>query len=225
MYRRGLIAAAAAAPALAAAPLVVVELFTSQSCDSCPSADAVLRELAPRRDVLALSWHVTYWNRLGWQDRFSLPEATERQRRYARTVRDSLYGQHQVYTPQMVVQGAVGCVGSNRAMVGAALREAATLPVALTLRGDAGGLEAVVPEGQGRGTLLLVGFDPEHVTPVSSGENRGRTLVHAHVVRSLVELGAWSGAASQLRAPRPAGQSHALLLQGADGRILGAARA
>ena len=130
MLRRHLLATPAilaTGRARAAAPLVVVELFTSQSCSSCPAADALLRELAPRPGVLALSFHVTYWNRLGWRDPFSLPEATERQRRYAATLRDGSVEAGQVYTPQAVVQGAQGLIGSDRRAMAAA-RTAALRP-------------------------------------------------------------------------------------------------
>jgi hypothetical protein len=228
MRRRDLLAAAPAV-ALAgqaqAAQLVVVELFTSQSCDSCPPADAFLRELRDRPDVLVLSWHVTYWNNLGWRDRFSLAEATERQRRYAGTLRGGRYGNGQVYTPQAVVQGVRDAVGSDRPAVLAAMRDAAqTSAVALRLTRDGAGLVAEAPPGAGHGTFWLVGFDREHVTPVASGENRGRTLAHANVVRGVTGLGAWDGAALRIAARPPAGEHAALLLQAADGRILGAAR-
>jgi len=231
MRRRDLLAApaiaaaiAGAAPARAAQP-VVVELFTSQSCDSCPPADALLRELRDRPDVLVLSWHVTYWNNLGWRDPFSLAEATERQRRYATTLRGGPYNGTQVYTPQAVVQGEYDVVGSRREALLAAIGHAARAPsLALRLGRQGDGLLAEVPTGQGRGTLWLVGFDREHSTAVARGENRGRTLAHAHVVRGVANLGAWEGASRQIAAPAPRGEQAALLLQGDDGRILGAAR-
>ena len=228
MRRRTLLAAAPAAAIVTpaqAAGLVVVELFTSQSCDSCPPADALLRELRDRPDVLVLSWHVTYWNNLGWRDRFSLAEATERQRRYAGTLRNRVYADGQIYTPQAVVQGEFDVVGSRRDAGLAAMRSAARNP-ALSLRLSREGTEllAEAPAGTGRGTLWLVGFDREHLTPVASGENRGRTLAHAHVVRGVANLGAWEGAALRIPARAPAGEQAALLLQGSDGRILGAAR-
>src|SRR6266436_9577330 len=111
----GLIAGLYPAAALATERPVVVELFTSQGCSSCPPANAYLNELSKgRRDVLALAFHVTYWDRLGWKDPFSLPAATERQGRYGHRFGDGSY------TPEIVVDGSVGLVGSHRDEVNAA---------------------------------------------------------------------------------------------------------
>jgi hypothetical protein len=113
-----------AGPAAAGAPerLVTVELFTSQGCSSCPPADAYLRELAQNhRDILALAFHVTYWNNLGWRDPFSLEAATERQYVYSRH-----FGKNSVFTPQMVVDGAKSLVGSDRDEAEKAIRSAKT---------------------------------------------------------------------------------------------------
>lgn len=236
MRRRGLMAAglagmaaagsSAGAGAAGAAPgrrPVVVELFTSQGCSSCPPADALLRELAlGRADVLPLAFHVTYWDRLGWPDRFALAAATARQRGYAR-----ISGVGTIYTPQMVVDGVVDVVGSDRPRVLAAIEAAAlraregALSVAVTR--DRDGLAVALGEGTGSGQVLLVGFDPEHRTPVGRGENAGRVLVEANIVRSVTELGPWSGVAWTLRVAAPAGERHAVLVQAADGRMLGAA--
>jgi hypothetical protein len=227
MLRRRLLAAPALllaprAHAVAAGPLVV-ELFTSQGCSSCPPADALLTELSARPDVLPLSFHVTYWDRLGWRDPFSLPEATERQRRYAGTLRGASLGEGQVYTPQVVVQGARDAVGSDRRALLAALEAARPAAVPLVLAADGDNLAIAVGEGAGSGLFWLVGFDRMHSTAVGRGENGGRRLSHSNVVRSLVSLGAWQGRPSRLSAPRPAGERAAVLLQAADGHMLGAA--
>src|ERR1700736_1842766 len=99
-------------PAAAGERPIVVELFTSQGCSSCPPADALLAELAQRPDVIALGFHIDYWDDLGWKDPLSSPAATARQRDYARQ-----FGRRQVYTPQLVVDGAEEAVGSDRAAV------------------------------------------------------------------------------------------------------------
>lgn len=212
--------------AQAARPLVVVELFTSQSCSSCPPADQFLATLAAEEErlaILPLAFHVTYWDRLGWRDRFSLPEATERQRRYAASL-----GLDTVYTPQAVVQGRTHHVGSDRAAMLSAIeraRAAAAGGPALALRRQAEGLEATLAAGAGTGRLWLVGFDPRQVTAVRGGENSGRTLSEAQVVRSLRAVGDWDGGARTLAMPPPAaGERAALLLQAPNGGILAAAR-
>jgi len=127
-FALALVMSASYARADAGAPaLVVVELFTSQGCSSCPPADALLVDLARNRpDVLPLAFHVTYWNRLGWRDPYSLDAATDRQRRYA-----ALLPSNQVYTPQIVVDGSRDVVGSDRDRVLGAIR-AATAKVATT---------------------------------------------------------------------------------------------
>jgi hypothetical protein len=199
---------------------VVVELFTSQGCSSCPPADAFLTDLAhQRRDVLPLAFHVTYWDYLGWKDPYSLDAATARQREYARHL-----GEDGVYTPQMVVDGAKGFVGSSRAEGLSAIAGAARKQVPVSVARDAGSLLIMVGAGVGKARVLLVGFDPTHETPVGRGENRGHTLLESNVVRSLTPIGAWSGSAVTLRQTPPAGDGFAVLLQGEDGRILGAAR-
>jgi hypothetical protein len=211
-----------ALPAAAQPAPVVVELFTSQGCSSCPPADALLTELA-RTDagLLPLDLHVTNWDRLGWRDPYSLPAATGRQRDYSARL-----GLEGVYTPQVVVAGLYQAVGSDRAAVRAAIARAraeapAAVPLAVAAVGA--GLRLHAAAGTGTGTLWLVGYDPRHSTAVAAGENGGRTLQETNVVRALVRAGDWSGAALDAQAPRPAGERVALLLQGADGRILSAA--
>ena len=212
--------AGAAGAAQPAAP-VVVELFTSQSCSSCPPADALLAELArTRMDILALDFHVTYWDRLGWKDPYSLPQATQRQRRYAEQ-----WGRDGVYTPQLVAGGRHQAIGSDRASVLAAITAAAGDGTVTTLRleRDGAGLRLDAGAGHGAGTLLLVGFDPAHTTRVAGGENGGRTLMEVNVVRSIASAGSWRGEPVSLRAALPTGERTAALLQDGDGRILAAA--
>ena len=217
----GLLAlAASSAPSVAAERPVVVELFTSQGCSSCPPADALLSTLADRPGVLALAFHVDYWNRLGWVDPFSSAWATARQSAYA-----ALMGSSQVYTPQAVVDGGRDVVGSDRAALDSAMAEARSDPsVPLTLTASDAALQvAVDPAAPADAVLWLVGFDDRHETPVRRGENAGRTLVDRNVVRSLTRLDGWTPGGG-VTAAKPAGDRTAVLLQAADGRILGAAR-
>jgi len=196
----------------------VVELFTSQSCSACPPADALLTELERTRpDLLVLAYHVTYWDRMGWRDPYSLAAATDRQRTYATRFPDGLY------TPQLVVQGTHEAVGSDRPAVLATIAAARPAPIALTLTNDGAGLRVDAGAGRGRGTVVLVGYDRMHTTRVGGGENGGRTLTESNVVRALIPLGPWDGIPLRLVATRPAGERTAVLLQADDGSILASA--
>jgi hypothetical protein len=211
---------AAAGPTAAAERPVVVELFTSQSCSSCPPAEALLGRLAREHaDVLPLAFHVTYWNHLNWRDPYALPAATARQEAYAARLGGG------AYTPEAVIDGRTG-LGADEAGLRSAIaqaREAApAIPATLSLEGDR--VAAQVGSGRGVGRVLLIGFDPSHTTRVLRGENAGRTIEQANIVRSIHELGPWSGTAATFTAARPEGETAALLLQAEDGRILGAAR-
>ena len=173
---RILVAIAVASGALAVTPPaiagpVVVELFTSQGCSSCPPADAFLADLAGRRDVLALSFHVTYWNGLGWADPYALQAATDRQRVYARH-----FGDDEVYTPEMVVDGASAFVGSRRSVGLAAIARAersARFAAAIGIDRSAGDLVITLRPGAASGDVLLVGFDAHHRTHIGRGEMAG----------------------------------------------------
>src|SRR5271166_4534941 len=209
------------APAGAGERPIVVELFTSEGCSSCPPADALLAELAARPDVLALSFHVDYWDRLGWKDPYSSREATARQHHYA-----TLLDLATVYTPQIVVDGRWQAVGSDRADVEHALdharRDRQEVPIALAL--DHGQAQITLGPGGDRVTasVLLIGFDRRNVTAVQRGENGGRTLVHVDVVRGIEEIAWFNGVASEIEAPiRWHCDRIAAVLQGADGRVLG----
>jgi hypothetical protein len=200
---------------------IVVELFTSEGCSSCPPADALLAELAKRPDVLALSFHVDYWDRLGWKDPFSSAAATRRQQDYA-----ALLGIGSVYTPQIVVDGHWQAVGSDRGEVAHALAAAsnAAMAVPVELKLAAGHAQVELGAGNAAGRVLLVGFDRRHSDRVRAGENDGRTLVHVDVVRSFVAIGRYDGKPGTIAAavPRPA-ERIAAIVQAEDGRILGVA--
>jgi hypothetical protein len=212
-------AALTATAASAAEAPVVVELFTSQGCSSCPPADAFLTDLARRPDVLPLAFHVTYWNYLGWADPYSLDAATARQRAYAQ----HLAGEG-VYTPQMVVDGAAGFVGSSKREGLSLIAAAKPKPVAVGIAREGDSLTISVGTGSGAAHILLVGFDRQHQTPVGRGENGGRTLTESNIVRSLTPAGTWTGAHQTLRLAIPAGEDFAVLLQTDTGEIIGAAR-
>lgn len=202
---------------------VVVELFTSEGCSSCPPADAFLTELSRTRpDVLPLAFHVTYWDQLGWKDPYGLAAATARQARYAARFGDSSY------TPEMVVDGRKGLVGSDRsqAEVVIAAAEAAhgTAPN-LVVERTGTGLSIRVGGGRGTAKIVLVGFDPQHRTAVGRGENSGRSLVESNIVRSIRTVGQWTGAPVSLAVEAPAGQRAAVLLEAPDGTIIDASRA
>lgn len=208
-------------PAAAAERPVVVELFTSQSCSSCPPAEALIGRLAHEGgDVLPLAFHVTYWNHLNWRDPYALTAATARQDAYAARLGGPSY------TPQAVIDGTRGLVGSDETALRAAITRARaagpSIPVALVREGDR--LVTRVGPRDGAARVLLVGFDPSHTTQVLRGENAGRTLEQANVVRAIHDLGRWSGGAATFAAARPEGDTAAVLLQAEDGRILGAAR-
>lgn len=219
MRRRTVIASAiglAAAPnAWAAETPVVLELFTSQGCSSCPPADALLGMLVRRPNVIGLAYHVDYWNRLGWPDPFANRRWTDRQRAYARQL------QTEVYTPALVINGSAMVVGSDQHAVAAAMREAADLPVALELRREAAGLVAVIGTPPAGTAALLVIYDGERTTTVGAGENGGRRLREFQIVRDARAL---DGAAGLIMLPGiGSDQGAALLLRDASGRITGAA--
>jgi hypothetical protein len=207
----------ASLPASADMRPIVLELFTSQACSSCPPADALLRELAGRSDVIALGFHVAYWDGPGWKDPFSSASSTERQRVYAR-----LFNRHQVYTPQLVVDGAREMVGSDRHEVLAALQDARPEPKApVTLAPDR--RSVAIGAGDGHGEVLLARFIKSRATRVAGGENAYRTLNDANAVESLTPLGSWSGSKITFTiAPPQDGEGIAVLVQASDGQILGA---
>jgi len=212
----------------------VVELFTSQSCYSCPPAEAYLGELVKRDDVIGLEFHVDYWDDLvygsagRWKDVYSSPAHTERQRLYNRNIRDT----GQIYTPQMVIDGRAEAVGSRRSTVEATIDAQAQNPrlrLDVTIANSAGGGRAVTIDGplKAPAAVWLARFEQAHVTQVKAGENKGKTLTNHHVVKHMERIGTWSGAAKTIAlpgGPPAAGEGCAVLVQSeAQGPILGAA--
>jgi hypothetical protein len=172
----------------------VVELYTSEGCSSCPPAEAYLGELARRRDVLALSFHVAYWDNLGWPDRYALAESLSRQRGYARVLAKS-----SVYTPQVVIDGRADFVGNDRRAIGEALAAPRDQAVSVTLGARDGSLLIDIGPLRGGATseILLIAYQRRAVAKVLRGENAGRELEEFNIVRSLHTLGRWDGAARQ----------------------------
>ena len=205
------------APAMAAQP-VVVELFTSQGCSSCPPANASLAAVADRPDVLALSFGVTYWDYLGWKDTFAQPQFTERQIAY-----EPGLGHGGPFTPQIVVNGAADTVGNRRSDVERLIGAAHLAGPAIDLKDDV--VSVASTAAQGAADVWLVRYDPRTIAvPVARGENEGMTLPHRNVVRALTHLGTWSGKAARYPiSSAPAGLSTAVLIQKPHGGAIIAA--
>lgn len=205
----------------------VVELFTSEGCSSCPPAEALLRDLADRPDILALEFHVDYWDYIGWPDPYADARYTQRQRDYA-----AYFSNRVIYTPQMVFQGRREAPGSRRWQVEEnleAVKNTPRIPVSLTMA-ETGqlALEVAALDTPVDAEILLITYDDYRESQVTRGENAGKTLTHRHVVRSMESLGRWDGTAVKLVREVPPLQSDsagcAVLVQARDtGIILGAA--
>lgn len=221
----GLITASSApASAADARHPVVIELFQSQGCSSCPPANANLIAIAARQDVLALNFAVDYWDRLGWKDTFAKPEFTARQWAYAHAMR-----QADVYTPQIVVNGRLDGVGADAAEMSELAQRADRGASGPDVAFEAGAVTIGAGSAPPRGAdVWLARYEPGVIdVAIKRGENAGRTLPHGNVVREMVMLGHWSGAAERLALP-PAGDSRlaaAVLVQASgEGPILAAAK-
>ena len=235
--RRGAALALVAAGVLLAVPLPgraepvrkVVELFTSQGCNSCPPADRLAAQMAREPGTVVISLPVDYWDYLGWKDSFASPAFTARQRAYAKA-----RGDMQIYTPQAVVDGVSHAVGSEREAIEAAATAGAAPEVAITdtLSGDDLHIDvAAGPDTGKRAQVWLVPVLSAASVSIGRGENAGATVTYTNVARELKKLGDWDGApckfqvsAAELR--RLGADSAAVLLQtenaGLPGRILGA---
>ncbi len=178
---------------------IVIELFTSQGCATCVPADDVLADLAKRPDVLALSFHVDYWDYIGWKDPFADREMTARQYSYLESL-----SQNYAYTPQIVINGVAHELGSNSEAVAEAIERAVEGPrpqLNIELhQEDDGSVTVSVPAAPFRGEAVvwLVQYDRKLTTEVTEGENRGRTLTNYHVVRDIRRIATWNGSALDL---------------------------
>jgi hypothetical protein len=193
----GLLTLAAVTPghSLAESKLpIVVELFTSQGCSSCPPADAMVADLARRDGVIALSLHVDYWDYIGWPDTFASAAHTARQEAYARAA-----GERMVYTPQIIVNGEDRVVGSDTLAVMEKLQAhaGATTPVDLQVSREGGELRISADAVHLAQPLdvMLVRYVPEDEVVITGGENAGLTMAYHNIVTSWTHLGHWDGVA------------------------------
>jgi hypothetical protein len=222
-------------PALAEPPRAVVELFTSQGCSNCPPADALLVEYSQKPDIVALSFPVNYWDYLGWKDTLAHSEFTTRQKDYAHARSD-----RQVFTPQMIVNGKKSCIGSDRAQIEKAIQVTAkgrsTLPVDVAIAEQNGTVTVSITEtGEVQHRDAEVWVLPvlrSKTVPIERGENKGRTVTYANVVRGLKRIGEWHGGSARFEVPvetaRGGADGYVVLLQAEEGDkpsvILGAAK-
>lgn len=210
------------APGPVTHPPIVVELFTSQGCSSCPTADEMLGDLASRADVLALSWHVDYWDYLGWADAFAKPEFTERQQGYA-----AIAGERSVYTPQLLVGGTDTLISQRPADLIALIENQMARPVAVSVSStltDKGFQIELTPRVKSkRGVaILLVRYAPSRTVDIKAGENHGMKMTYRNVVLSVEQIATWDGASPLRLTVTPAAQAsgsfpddtrHAILAQ------------
>ncbi|MEX0345177.1 MAG: DUF1223 domain-containing protein [Rhizobiaceae bacterium] len=213
----------------------VVELFTSQGCHSCPPADRVLVDLANEGEVIALGYHVDYWDYLGWKDTLGSPEYTERQYGYSRT-----FAERSVYTPQAVINGRLHLNGGDRRSIDRNIQQmdasGEALPIKIDVEESGDSLIISADEGDvdalGDAHLVLVYFDKAKDVKIDRGENRGKTITYANIVTGLQTAGMWHGDAIRYELPMSEISKHgdggcAVLLQvvskdGSPGAIIGA---
>jgi hypothetical protein len=176
---------------------VVIELFTSQGCSSCPPAEAYLGQLSARPDVVALAFHVDYWDELGWRDRFALRQSVERQDIYARNLRHST-----VYTPELIIDGRFDAVGADARAVARALGgPRSDVPLTVSLD-EAAVLVDVGSQPQAAACdVWLVAYLRHATSAIGRGENAGRNLEEFNIVRDVHNLGTWKGERQAFRVP------------------------
>jgi len=205
---------------------VVVELYTSQGCSSCPPADALLAEIAGRDDVIALALHVDYWDYIGWADRFAKPGFTKRQKAYARAA-----GEHAIYTPQMIVEGSEHLVGLRPMELVGLIDQHNAVPSQIRLSLAREGevlrirLEAQPPLPRGA-VVQLVRYRPEETVNIEHGENAGRVVRYSNIVTDWAPIADWDGRQPlSLEASAPGSDAAVVIVQEqGPGEILAAAR-
>lgn len=204
---------------------VVVELFTSQGCSSCPPADDYLAGLVGRDDILPLSFHVDYWDRLGWKDTLGSPEFTARQYAYSHAFRN-----RSVWTPQFVVGGVAYSKGSFRDFLPKTVKKLSKKPAKIKLsvvRKGANVLIGVERLSDGLPPMLIsvIGYIPEEIVQIKRGENAGRSISYRNTVRTWTDVGKWDGRKSaSLTAPMSNDPAHAVIVQATEnGPIMAAA--
>jgi hypothetical protein len=205
---------------------VVVELFTSEGCSSCPPADALLGELARHPNVIPIAFHVDYWDGASWRDRFAIPEAARRQERYVEKL-----GLSSGFTPQAIIDGRTSFVGSDRRLI-ADSASAQHAHIAIELGSEGANLVSRLPKATVGGTfdVSLLTYLSAASTRIGGGENSGRKLDEFNIVRSIRRLGSWEGSAESFTVPLstlPPDADHAVIVvqQPGQGSILAAAAA
>ena len=203
---------------------LVLELFTSQGCSSCPPADAYLGQLSTRPDVVALAFHVDYWDELGWRDRFALPQSVARQDIYARNLHRA-----SVYTPELVIDGRTDAVGADgRAVTSALAVQRTGAPLSVSLRESELLVDVGAQPQAPRCDVLLVAYLRHAVSAIGRGENAGRNLQEFNIVREVRPLGTWQGEVKAFHVPlaalpRDATDAAVLIQPLGQGPIVGAA--
>ena len=215
-----------ATPIVAQSNQVVVELYTSQGCSSCPPADKILSKLAERDDVIALALHVDYWDYIGWKDTYGDPSFTDRQRGYARAA-----GSRTIYTPQMVIGGVTHVVG-NKPMdvmdgISQQRNQTGNVTLALARNGQKLSITAVSDTGKNRAMLVqLVRYLPTSSVSITRGENAGRTIEYTNIVTEWHQIKKWNGAVPLEMAVNLSGQEPVVVIvqSAGNGPILAAAQ-
>lgn len=204
-------------PALADDRPVLLELFTSQGCSSCPPADDMVVSLADSDDVIALALHVDYWDYLGWRDAFASPQYVDRQRAYARVA-----NHRTIYTPQFVVNGQRNVAGYRPDEIARHVAELSMEDEPVDLRvGKSGGNLTIdlrpVAMPVGRAVVQLVRYTPAQSVDIQRGENAGRTIVYANIVTDWKQVARWNGRGTlSMRVPLQ-GSDPAVVIVQADG--------